>query len=520
MKKVILALSFILILFPITIVKANDDVIIKSISVMEKSRDDITADSSFNNHSVSFDLGFRYETDYVKYKMIIENKNSSETYRISISDSEDDAFSYKYTNNDLIYPGTEEEIIIEVQYKDEVAQNLILSSGNSYMVNRSTEFQVMAKSTTVDNITNNNVEKNPLTKSSYQIIIALVICSVFLIGYFIKRKKSTIVVLLLVIGMCLSQIQPLMVMAEFENTITFYMHYLVTITPHTYLFEYEDYFGDNAGNCSDYLNEQTVEDIYGSCTSEMCDIYFNYYDGRRELITDRNVATLSDFYGYYTCHGAGCLSGEMEVEVLDKKSKKKKKKKLKDINDDDLLLAWNFDEGCYEYVPALFIKKLEMTDIHVLLTFDDGSTLDVVGVHRIFNLDQNFFADCALDEETPIGMRTINKDGKIIRLVSKETIYDNVISCCVVTEKCFNFYANGILTSVTLSNLYPISDMKYVKEEHDTFSFDELEIDKVYYDKLRFSELAKDFLRNETDTKKFIHRYVNRMKEQNIIKSI
>lgn len=494
----------------------NDDVIIKNISIFEKSRDAIVADSSFDNQSVSFDFHFQYQTDFIKYKLIVENK-SNESYQFFISDTEDDIFSYQYHYPDTIAAGSEEEVIVEVHYKDEISQSQLLSSGNSYVIHRDTNFELKPLSES-----DNNLDSNPLTFNTFFIIFIVFICIFLLFAYFFQKKNNRVLVLLLLVGVTYSLFQPLMALAEYEKSVTLYMNYDISIDPYTYSFQYSNYDESEVVNCSDKLNEKTVEDLYNSCVLSFCNVYFHHNDGIVELINDRMVAAMSDFYGFYTCQSAysTCLSGEMEVEVLDCKTGKKKKKKLKDVNEDDLLLAWNFDDGCFEYVPVFFIKKLELADIHVLLTFDDGSTLDVVGVHRIFNLDQNFFGDCALDLETPIGMRTINQKGEIIRLVSKKTIYDQVVSCCVVTEKCFNFYANGILTSITLNNLYPISDMKFIKKKHDTFKFEDLDIEKGYYDKLRFSELSKTFLRNEADTKKFIYRYIDRMKEQNIIKKI
>ena len=62
---------------------------------------------------------------------------------------------------------------------------------------------------------------------------------------------------------------------------------------------------------------------------------------------------------------------------------------------------------------------------------------------------------------------------------SQEVIEKPVKYYNVITDKHYNIFANGILTSCRLSNLYKIEDMKYVGERLIT---DE-EI-KAYFDKI------------------------------------
>ena len=199
-----------------------------------------------------------------------------------------------------------------------------------------------------------------------------------------------------------------------------------------------------------------------------------------------------------------CLSGEVEVEVWDKKKKKKKKKKLRDVTLDDLILVWDFDKGEFTYVKASFILKPTIANEHYLLHFSDGSVLDVVGDHRMFNLDKNMFTHCMSNEETPIGTKTINRDGKIITLLSKETVYSPVDVCRVITEKHFNLYTNGILTSIAVNNMYPIQDMKFVKEDRNEIHRDELNVDDYVFEALRYGEIPSDLRGNLESTKSFL----------------
>ena len=202
-----------------------------------------------------------------------------------------------------------------------------------------------------------------------------------------------------------------------------------------------------------------------------------------------------------------CLSGEMEVVIYDKKKKKRFMKKLKDVTLDDLILTWNFDTGEFEFVEPSFIRKIVVSDTHYVLTFSDGSILDVIGDHRVFNLDKNEFTHCVSDIETPIGTKTINDKGEVIVLVSKEIVYSPVDVCSVITKKNYNFYANGILTSISLNNLYPIQDMKFVKTSRKTIQFNDLDVDRELFDVLRYGEFSDDFDGEFEYTKRFLEHY-------------
>lgn len=195
---------------------------------------------------------------------------------------------------------------------------------------------------------------------------------------------------------------------------------------------------------------------------------------------------------YFTSYGLVCLDGESEVEVYDKKKKKKVKKKLKDVTYDDLILCWDFDLGKYTYQKPVWIMKEKRVQESLVLTFSDGSKLKVAGGsgdHRIFNLDTQMFTSCKSDNDTPIGMRTINSKDEIITLVKKERVQEEMTICNVVTYKDINIYANGILTSRGSNNLYKINDMKFVKDDRETLSREDVpEISNDMYYGLRIGE--------------------------------
>ena len=63
-----------------------------------------------------------------------------------------------------------------------------------------------------------------------------------------------------------------------------------------------------------------------------------------------------------------------------------------------------------------------------------------------------------------------------------------------------NVFAEGILTSCRLSNLYEIKDMKYVKEDRELIDVEELNgIPEEYIKGLRLLEQPKDINRGNAD---------------------
>ena len=200
-------------------------------------------------------------------------------------------------------------------------------------------------------------------------------------------------------------------------------------------------------------------------------------------------------YTYYTmCLPAG-TEITVEEEEEDEKGKKKKvrkKKKIEDLNYNDKLLVWDFDHGCFTTARPLWLKKKEEAEEYNLLKFSDGSELKTIKQHRIFNKELGKFT-YPMTEETPIGTTTFTEDGKEVKLVSKEVIKEHVAFYNVITYYHMNAFANGILTSCRLSNLYKIKDMKYVKDDRKLASREEYkEIPDDYFYGMRISEQPRN----------------------------
>lgn len=167
------------------------------------------------------------------------------------------------------------------------------------------------------------------------------------------------------------------------------------------------------------------------------------------------------------------------------------KKPIEDITYDDELLVWDFFNGCFASAKPRWIKIKQTAEVYNKLTFDNSTTLGLVGkggpqgYHRIFNKQANMFTHTGVPE-TPNGTITFAEDKSEPVLVSQELIYDTVDYYNIITDKHFNLFANGILTSCRCSNLYKIENMKYVGD--GTMSDKEIE---EYFKKLKNLQLTR-----------------------------
>jgi len=163
-------------------------------------------------------------------------------------------------------------------------------------------------------------------------------------------------------------------------------------------------------------------------------------------------------------------------------------KAIEDITYTDRMLSWDFDRGCYAETTALWIKQAETGSQYNLLTFSDGTTLRTFDQHRIFNKQAGAFT-YPMTDATPIGTVTVNEHGKEITLISKQVIVDTIEYYNVITDHHMNLFSDTILTSCRFNNIYPITDMKFVKDSRILRTRDEFENipDRFFYG-LRLAE--------------------------------
>ena len=205
-----------------------------------------------------------------------------------------------------------------------------------------------------------------------------------------------------------------------------------------------------------------------------------------------NEATASDFNSFTATDDANLVTFHTYLCFAENTliSTKNGAKKVQDIDYDDDILVWNFDEGKLDYAKPIFIKQEQTANSYWHVTDEDGKTVNLVGSngksHRLYNKRTHLF-------EYP----------QDIPECKCEEIHESVKYYNILTEYHFNCFANGILTSKRYSNmLYPITDeMKYDKTAKHTNTckreqFDFLTDDE--FEKLRLSEMEySDEMRDE-----------------------
>lgn len=173
-------------------------------------------------------------------------------------------------------------------------------------------------------------------------------------------------------------------------------------------------------------------------------------------------------------------------------------KNVEDITYDDNLLVWDFDKGEFSQAKPLWIMKQKKAIKYNHLVFSDNSELNTVEQHRIFNIEKGMFT-YPMTEDTPIGTHTLNDKGEIVELVGKEVVEKEVNYYNIITNYHINLFAGHILTSCRLSNIYPIKDFKYVKDNREIVPFEKFNVPKEYYDGLRLGEQPTDINRGNAD---------------------
>lgn len=179
------------------------------------------------------------------------------------------------------------------------------------------------------------------------------------------------------------------------------------------------------------------------------------YDGTFSVIGDGTITV-----------DPTCLIEGTQITLADGSTKA-----IEDITYDDELLVWNFYDGKFDRAKPTWIKVEEVASRYNLVKFSNGAEVGFVGAggkkgyHRIFNKEAGAFTYTGNFKETPNGTTTFAEDCTYPIVVSQEIIEKEVKFYNVITDKHYNLFANGILTSCKLSNKYRIEDMKYVGDK-------------------------------------------------------
>lgn len=162
------------------------------------------------------------------------------------------------------------------------------------------------------------------------------------------------------------------------------------------------------------------------------------------------------------------------------------KKPIEQITYDNDLLVWNFYERKFDTAKPRWIKIEQVAHEYNLCKFSNGVEVGFVGqggntgYHRIYNDEAKRFTHTGV-AETPIGTTTFAEDMSMPTLIEQEVVKKEVKYYNIITDKHFNLFANGILTSCKLSNKYAIENMKYVGEQLITDEEEQAYFDGIEY---------------------------------------
>lgn len=178
-----------------------------------------------------------------------------------------------------------------------------------------------------------------------------------------------------------------------------------------------------------------------------------------------------------------CLSENTLITLFDGTQKN-----IADISYEDDLLVWDFDNAKLSSAKPLWIKKTETTSSYNLLEFSDGSFLETIGHHRIFNVEKGQFT-CPIIGDIPVDTTTFTSSGQYVKLINNKIMNGSLKYYNIITKYHINLFANSILTSCRYNNIYPIENMKFIKKNINSREYNgSNEIPQCYIDGLRLNE--------------------------------
>ena len=181
---------------------------------------------------------------------------------------------------------------------------------------------------------------------------------------------------------------------------------------------------------------------------------------------------------YARAENNGCVTGDTLITLVDGS-----KKRIDELTSQDMLLAFNHFTGKYEATPiAALINHGE--DVHDImrLTFSDGTTLELIGRHGLFNVTLNEYSH--FDTTTCFNfidhefIKYDNGVNKVVKLIDV-TIYQKYVgSYTLITSQNLNSLANDMLNITTgMFGLYNIFEY----DENHMFDKEQYELDVQKY---------------------------------------
>lgn len=126
-------------------------------------------------------------------------------------------------------------------------------------------------------------------------------------------------------------------------------------------------------------------------------------------------------------------------------------KNVEDVNYNDLLLVYDHENGGLTYEYPIWIELEKEANYYQKTTFSDGSILETVGAHNIFNIDKLKYVNINNPSEFKIGDRVakIDKEGNIevVSAIKIEYIFKEVKYYHIASTRYYNVLANDFITT-------------------------------------------------------------------------
>lgn len=165
-----------------------------------------------------------------------------------------------------------------------------------------------------------------------------------------------------------------------------------------------------------------------------------------------------------------CYAPDSKIQLADGTFKL-----AKDIEYDDLLLTWNFDEGRFAASYPVWITKKSVDTQYYKIEFEDETFVKLIVAHRIYSADANTFVKSVDVTYSQIGKNIIkvatdasgnalyNANGEMYHIKSKirniTKVEEEVQVINIVTAYQLNNYVNGVLCSTGFSNMYDFTEL-------------------------------------------------------------
>ena len=232
--------------------------------------------------------------------------------------------------------------------------------------------------------------------------------------------------------------------------------------------------------------------------SSLTSVYMN--DQRLTSRTGYSYSSSSGALEIYNVNGdiklngsadsSGCLVEGTKVLLANGKYKN-----IENIDYDDLIMTYSYETG--EFVPEypIWIEKTKKTLKYQQNTFSDGTILNTMGYHGVYETNLNRFVSVDNPSEFHIGSKIakLNKEKngfETVTVTDIKIINEPINYYHVVSTRYYNIIANDLLTTdgtVILSNLYGFTDKmtwpKDIRDKamQDIYTYDDLKDTIPYY---------------------------------------